>query len=68
VIAAIQAEDGLRVALTAVDAFVALTAIGGGVALRLTDPNLPNYDSTTGSVESARNQYGTVRSRPGARG
>jgi hypothetical protein len=35
VIAAIQAGGGLRVALAVVDGFVALTAIGGGLALVL---------------------------------
>ena len=37
-----------------------------GGPLRLTDPNLPNYGVRDGRlVESAWNQYGTVRSRPG---
>jgi Acetoacetate decarboxylase (ADC) len=37
-----------------------------GGPLRLTDPNLPNFGVRDGRlVESAWNQYGTVRSRPG---
>jgi hypothetical protein len=37
-----------------------------GGPLRLSDPNLPNYGIRHGRlVESAWNQYGTVRSRPG---
>jgi Acetoacetate decarboxylase (ADC) len=37
-----------------------------GGPLRLTDPNLPNYGLRNGAlVESAWNQYGSVRARPG---
>jgi hypothetical protein len=40
-----------------------------GGPLRLTNPNLPNYGVRQGRlVESAWNQYGTVRSRLGGAG